>query len=222
MLFAGMNKKQLSTFTENDALSMFACNGPGKNIPHQPKARTYIQLVSGRYVDLLHPIEDDIHISDIAHGLSNLCRFTGHTSTFYSVAQHSVFVANYVPAHLRLTALLHDATEAYLGDISTPLKALLPEYKLIERQFEIIIAKRFNLPPFKSETIIKAADTLALFTEKRDLMPESTKDSTLFSLLSVAKLPKNRIVPLSPAQAKALFLEKFEAYSIWNTRYIAE
>lgn len=97
----------------------------------------HILTYTGLHFPLLKPEYFHFNILDIAHALSQLCRFTGHTSSFYSVAQHSVMVASLVPADQALAALMHDAAEAYLGDVSSPLKALLPDYKLIETNVEI-------------------------------------------------------------------------------------
>ena len=98
-----------------------------------------IQTYSGKYIDLLQTDPYDIGIRDIAHALSNLGRFTGHSKRFYSVAQHSVIASNMVCLHpeidyhmMQVCALLHDASEAYLGDVSSPLKQLLPAYKEID------------------------------------------------------------------------------------------
>src|SRR5688500_14252940 len=87
---------------------------------------SYIRTYTGKEFYPLKPELDKIDIEDIAHALSNLCRFTGHTKQFYSVAQHSVlaseFVRVYDNPHLNLFVLLHDASEAYICDISRPLK----------------------------------------------------------------------------------------------------
>jgi len=156
-----------------------------------------IQLYSGRYIDLLNPKPEDIYITDIAHGLSNICRFTGHTKQFYSVAQHSVYTVFLLEdQELALQALLHDASEAYLADISTPLKQLLPDYVKLEKQFEAVIAERFNLPNIKSP-IVKKADLLALVTEKRDLMMKTDLCEELWGDLSRIK-PHHKKYTLSP------------------------
>jgi len=106
---------------------------------------THIRTQSGIMVDVLNTDPDDIQIEDIAHALSHLCRFGGHTPHFYSVAQHSYLCAMMAPARLQLTALLHDASEAYLVDVPSPIKPILNNYKTIEEHLELVIAKRFNL-----------------------------------------------------------------------------
>lgn len=174
-----------------------------------------IQLSSGGYLNLLSPKVSDIHIEDIAHGLSNICRFNGQTEHFYSVAQHSVFVSYFVPPHLQLQALLHDASEAYIGDVSSPLKALLPENVMIEKRMETVISKRFYLPEFKSSSV-KTADILALVTEKHDLMPKNINDFVLFPLLSKMVPDGEKLVCLPPQKAKELFLNAFLIYTRWN------
>lgn len=130
-----------------------------------------ILTATGRYFDFTRPTRDMIDIDDIAIALSRMPRFTGHTTTFYSVAQHSVLVAHVVPEEYALQGLLHDATEAYMGDMSTPLKQLVPEYKAIENRVERAICERFGLP-FPLHPSIKAADLRMLVTERRDLMPK--------------------------------------------------
>ena len=103
-----------------------------------------IQTHTGKFLDLLNPTPDMIDMEDIAHALAHLCRFTGHTQRFYSVAEHCVRMVQWGlpgPAALRL---MHDATEAYIGDVSTPLKTLLPNYGVIELDIRNAIAERFG------------------------------------------------------------------------------
>ncbi|WP_407605347.1 NAD(P)-binding domain-containing protein, partial [Pseudomonas aeruginosa] len=92
----------------------------------------YVSTFSGNRFYPLRPHIDKVAIEDIAHGLAYQCRFNGQTQVFYSIAQHSLIVASLVPPPLRLAALLHDAAEAYLGDMVKPLKVLLPEFAALE------------------------------------------------------------------------------------------
>jgi uncharacterized protein len=102
---------------------------------------------TGRLIDLKDPTPEMIHIEDIATALSRICRFGGHSSAFYNVAQHSLLVTYKVPHEAKKWALMHDAAEAYLGDVIKPLKVLLePHYRLIEERFEQAIIKAFDIP----------------------------------------------------------------------------
>lgn len=134
---------------------------------------TWIATYTGTKFDLLKPRAEDVHIADIVQGLSNTCRFNGHTKFFYSVAQHSLLVASYVPQAYVLEALLHDAHEVYVGDIVRPLKQLLPQhYSSIEDRVDMAVRERFGLPAIISDAV-KEADERALFTEKRDVLSEA-------------------------------------------------
>lgn len=102
----------------------------------------YITTHSGIQFDFREPTPDMIEIDDIAHHLSNLCRWNGACSRFYSVAQHSILTSRIVPKELQQWALMHDAAEAYVGDMTRPLKHLFPEFKVIEeRVMRAIVAK---------------------------------------------------------------------------------
>lgn len=166
---------------------------------------TYVSTFSGNRFYPLEPRIDRVAIEDIAHGLAYLCRFNGQTREFYSVAQHSLIVASQVPAELRLAALLHDAAEAYLGDMVKPLKVLLPAFALLEDKVSAIIAATFGID-FTDYAPIKQADLVALATEKRDLMPHSVER---WAYLDGVKALPDRIVPMSPGQAKQAFLAEF-------------
>lgn len=131
---------------------------------------SWILTHSGVQFDLLRPTAAMIKPNDIAHALAHLCRFNGHTRQHYSVAQHSLIVASLVPAEHQLVALLHDATEAYIGDMVRPLKDALPAYRTVEQQLWLAICDRFSLHPDLPDCV-KHADLVALATERRDLMP---------------------------------------------------
>ena len=168
-----------------------------------------IMTASGKYFDFLNPTQESIDINDIAHALSHLCRYTGHTREFLSVAQHSVMVSYHVPHECALAGLLHDATEAYVGDMSRPLKLLLPEYQEIEARVWAAIAKKFgipeNLPPE-----IKHADNVALMTERRDFMPpHSGSAANEWHWAKDIKPLPGTIQSWSPDHAKNIFLARF-------------
>jgi len=126
---------------------------------------------SGRRVSILEPKTEEIDIDDIAWGLSSICRYSGHTSQFYSVAQHSVFVSLMVPQEgdLPLWGLLHDAAEAYIGDVVAPLKILLPRYRNIEDNLERTIYESFGLFGPRP-AIVKETDLRMLATEIPQVM----------------------------------------------------
>ena len=124
-----------------------------------------IKTYSGKHIDLLEPQKSDISIIDIAHGLSKICRFSGQCNQFYSVAQHSVAVAARLPEELKLWGLLHDASEAYLGDVTRPLKRLLTEYQYLEKKMMAVIAARFSLT-LPEPAKVKEVDVLTLKVEQ--------------------------------------------------------
>lgn len=127
--------------------------------------------VSGIRVDLNEPTPDMIDIRDIANSLSKICRFNGHVSHFYSVAQHSVLVcylfAESEGGMFSLEALMHDAAEAYLGDVIKPLKVILRKtYGILEYHFDMAIAQKYDLERGGFVTVpIKKYDRMAVELE---------------------------------------------------------
>lgn len=175
-------------------------------------SRFKILTSSGVYVNYVSPHVDVIRIQDIAHGLSNECRYAGQAREFYSVGQHCVLASYLVPNVLAMEALFHDATEAYLKDLPTWLKMLLPGYKEIEEKFEVVIRTKFNLPletvlRANNKKIIKEVDYKLLATEKRDLMPQDGEDWEF--LKNVSPMPFH-IKPWSPKKTKRKFLNRYE------------
>lgn len=165
---------------------------------------SWILTHSGRQFDLLHPTAAMISPNDIAHALANLCRFNGHTRNHYSVAQHSMLVSSLVPAQHQLVALLHDATEAYIGDMTRPLKALMPQYQAAEETIWQAICTRFNLDPILPDCVVRA-DMVALATERRDLMPQHPGEWEC--LKGIPAMPE-RITPLPAQEASMQFFSR--------------
>jgi hypothetical protein len=179
---------------------------------------TWIQTYSGVQFWPLQPRAEDVRLLDIAHALSLTCRFNGHCSTFYSVAQHSVLVAEEVctrglfldsPPKVRengiRAALLHDAAEAYLSDVCRPIKPLLVGYQEIEKRLSTVILEALSVwvSP-ELELIIKYRDNVLLATEARDLMGPHPA-----AWVELPPPMKATIQPWSPAEAEARFLSWF-------------
>lgn len=120
---------------------------------------------SGKLIDIMNPTADMIDLEDIASALSHVCRFGGQVNQFYSVAQHSVLVSYLCDAKYAMHGLLHDASEAYIGDVIKPLKNILGDvYEDIETKFTYAIFDKFNLDPSGLKNVEKA-DKLALQIE---------------------------------------------------------
>lgn len=169
----------------------------------------WIETYTGKQLHFLDPKPEEIDIEDIANALSNECRYGGHTSSFYSVAEHSLLVASIVEADLALKALLHDASEAYLRDIASPVKQYLSNYKEMEEKLMRAIWDKFfgegqvrwDVPD------IKEADIMALKCEARQLMP--SKGSTWIHLYPTEREVNPKLHCMSPKEAKQVFLQAF-------------
>lgn len=148
---------------------------------------------TGRQFWVEDPRPEDVDITDIAHALSMQCRFNGHCRTFYSVAQHSCIVASILPDELKLWGLLHDAAEAYVGDMVRPLKRGMPAFGEAEAKVMAAICERFGLDQ-EEPAEVKAADNVVLMTEKRDLLAASSE-----KWFETAEPMPERIIPWSPS-----------------------
>lgn len=175
--------------------------GSQKFNPDEP----WIQTFSGRRFNPTNPVVDAIVIQDIAHALSLQCRFTGHVRQFYSIAQHCVLVSYLCDEGDRLWGQLHDADEAYIPDLSSPLKhsGKFDNYRECGKTLQRAICKRFGLPE-KEPASVKKADMLLLATEARDLMSPLHPDW----VQPVEPLPF-KIEPWGPDEAEDRFTKRF-------------
>ncbi len=177
------------------------------NLPEPVKTSVgpTILLHSGQYFDLLDPAGSSFGIGDIAHGLSMVCRFAGQCHTFYSVAEHCVHASYLAPASHAYAALMHDAAEAFIGDVTRPLKRLLPEYKAIEKQVERAVFARFVVTGADDDEV-KLVDRQMLAAEQRALMAGHSgtwADCVGFSI------PEIDLRCWSPMVAEERFLRRF-------------
>jgi len=171
---------------------------------NNPSIQTYSGII-------FHPFSasiDSINIEDIAHSLSNICRFNGHVSEFYSVAQHCVLVSELCaksPKH----GLLHDASEAYIHDIASPLKAsnVFADYKIVEKKLQKTIYEKYDLGEEPIE--LKQADLTALSIEGSNFMKSSGLYDYSTYVPQFINEPR-KLNPLQPKQAKKLYLDTFE------------
>ena len=179
-------------------------------------------MLSGRRLDLLDPSPLDIEIEDIAHGLARVARWNGQTrgDHAFSVAQHSLLVEDLVgemwpatSAADRLGALLHDAPEYVIGDMISPFKtALGVDYRQFEARLDTAIRLRFGLTPRMADDMkarVKQADQAAAFFEATRLAGFDIDEAlTFFGAPPPGPMPD--MTPLSPNEAQALFLRRFE------------
>ena len=165
----------------------------------------WIQTYSGRRFCPTNPNPEAIVIQDIAHALSMQCRFSGHTSRFYSVAQHSVGVSYLCDPEDALWGLLHDASEAYLVDIPNPLKrsGKFDAYIDFEKVMMSAVCQRFGLSEHEPPSV-KRADKILLSMEANELMTPLREDWAY-----TVDTPPFKIEPLVPEAAKQLFLQRF-------------
>ncbi len=196
----------------------------------------WIQTATGRQFYPLDPRPEDVCIEDIAHALSNVCRFAGHSAWHYSVAQHCVLASEYAPPEYAIAALLHDAAEAYMGDIARPWKRFLyvkfdidhgggitenvvQKFKDAESQLLDVILTELDTETPYDEAVWKAVaeiDMRMLATEARDLMSPLAGDgwgNTFQKAPCEARYAFNpypaKIGKWTPEMAKIHFLSRY-------------
>ena len=180
----------------------------------------WIETHMGHRVDPLRLQPEDADLGDIAHALSQLCRFTGHTDRFYSVAQHSVLVASKARNDLEaLYFLLHDTAEAYIADIARPVKLRLDGIEQIEKSIHSVILEKlapeviavFKADPaqrYRMDILLTVVDTNMCLTEADQLIAQS--DITDWARYLEGSRPYDiDIVPLMPTGAEHSFLQEY-------------
>lgn len=186
--------------------------------------RAWQRMLSGRRLDLINPSAMDIEIEDIAHGLSRVARWNGQTvgDNAFSVAQHSVLVEEIartlqpgVELQWLLAALLHDASEYVVGDMISPFKnALGVDYRAFEDKLMQAIHIRFGLPAVISPQLkkfIKRADKVSAYLEATQIAGFSEIESRKFFGPPPVLVQELKIEPISPNDAKKLYIDRFTA-----------
>lgn len=166
-----------------------------------PWQQTYTnQIIDFSILDLA-----SINIRDIAHALSMQCRFAGHIPSFYSVAEHSVWVSYRVPQRFALWGLMHDAAEAYITDIPTYVKDCIPAIRTLENNLLVAIALVFGLKPLTMPSEVKEVDLRILATEKVQFYSVDARDWELG-----VEPYSGMVLPCwSPQRAEVNFIERF-------------
>lgn len=170
----------------------------------------WIQTVTGRQFNLLEPRPEQVAIEDIAHALSNLCRYAGQTKRFYSVGQHSLLVADTLAVQypheplLELRGLLHDGSEAYIIDIPRPLKVHLPGYAPFEARAQRVVYQAFGLPfdDQEAEEQVHEADRYVVAIEAHSFMGD-------VSAWNIPAYTGKLLESWPPEMAKQRFLDRF-------------
>jgi uncharacterized protein len=179
----------------------------------------HIHLYSGKKFDLLNPNLEGITIEEVAHGLSQINRWTGQTTKPLSVAEHLCNCCDMCPDEHKLGALTHDVPEDFCNDVSKPLKNCLPDYQKIERNIEMSVAEQWNLP-YPHHPVVKIVDNCMMVTEGIQLIKNFEKEKYDYIPYDI------KIKCWSPRRAKKEFLKRYyklrpeeKPRSWWNFLY---
>lgn len=167
---------------------------------------SYITTFTGIDFNPLKFTEDDFDIVDIAHSLSMNCRWAGHSSSFYSVAQHAVYVSRFMEKH-KMLGLLHDGSEGYGADMPSPIKAILPDFRKLEDKIQAKIYSKFlGAQPTKEEhDYLKIYDKLLLDFEGTTFIKHWADPIDTSIIYQVDEF----FHPWHPDEAKEQFLKEF-------------
>ena len=164
------------------------------------------------------PVPEAILLADIAHALARQCRYGGHVSSWYSVAEHSVLVSTLVPPADALWGLLHDSDEAYLPDLPAPIKRAFPDYQAAGDRLRAVVMQRFHLPIAQPASVgdadlrIRVPEQQALFKNRPRDMTSTLARRACRAMEAISPLPTDiPIVGLPPGQAEQAFLDRFHA-----------
>lgn len=171
----------------------------------------WIETVSGIKFEFLNPKPEQINLEDIAHALSMTCRYTGHCRQFYSVAEHSALCSLLLPNELKLAGLLHDASEAYITDVASPIKEHLTNYQAIEDKIMGVVAEKYGFE-YPLHPAVKHVDRVMLSTEAWHLLPSQGKDWDMWGWPSKRPMVDQGIKPfyLAPKQAYDFFMKTYQ------------
>lgn len=178
------------------------------------KAVDFIETYTGRPFWPLKPTMDALSVIDIAHALSNQCRYSGHVRFFYSVAQHCCLLASWVGNHggdalTCLQVLMHDAPEAYLVDIPRPVKQFMPQYRVWDHAINDVIREWMGWKNLPIPSIVDELDTRIIVDERNALMDTAQSNEWGHRMPPVGV----EIVPWTPEEAEKAFLLQYAAYS---------
>lgn len=180
------------------------------DIPEVRKDRgSWMQTYTGKAFYALDARVEDIDIADIAHSLSLQCRYNGHVDRFYSVAEHCALLSQLFPDDpgMALWALLHDAAEAYIGDMVRPLKKHMPMFMEIDDHITSLVAQRFELEGTVIPPEVHHVDSQILHNEREALMarvhPPQPWD------VPGGPIPGVEIIGYSPEVIKKVYLSTF-------------
>ena len=175
----------------------------------QERLGNWIETYSAAKFWPMDPRPEEVRVEDIAHSLSLQCRYSGHTKFHYSVAQHSLLVAVCLPTELKLWGLMHDAAEAYLVDLPSPIKSMMPEYAVAEDNVLRAIAFRCGLTmPIPPE--VKAIDRRILLDERNVVMSPSMNNWYLGDLKPLGIFISDGA--LSTEHVERTFLKRYVEY----------